>query len=144
MRRIFHTGIALMLMAVLALTAGCAALQERDTGAQLTVQYATLKVIEQSDDVTAEGVIEHVQRARALVDEDPDVTLGQLAEEVRSEIPWSRLSLADRMLLDAVLLEAEERLRQRIGDGLLDEDARVAVTVLFDWIERAASMAVEG
>lgn len=127
---------------------GCAVLggavdkaKENPRAAQLTVQYATVKVIENSGDITREDVLKRVSEARELVEGGPEVTLQRLAEEVRNNINWERLDSADQLLLNAVLAEAEARLRERIGEGIIEAEDRVALLTLFDWIEQAAVLA---
>lgn len=134
MRRILF---ALCLLALLPL-GGCQTLAERESTARLSVQVATIKVIEQSADISGADVIHHAEAAREVL--KGDVTLAHLVESVRGRIGWERLDAADRLLLDAVLLEAEARLQARIGDGLIAEDARVTVVTLLDWIVQAARM----
>ena len=62
------------LMTVLFLTA-CA------TGPQLPYQYATLKLIE-SDTVTADAVMDRVERVHALLGADHDISVLDLESQV--------------------------------------------------------------
>lgn len=131
---------------LLALTlTGCASVnsffKENSTTAQVTVQYATLKVIERSDKINRDDVLEKVRLARDLITQDTEVTFRQLSAKVREAINWDRLDDADQILLDAVLQEAETRLQERIGEGVLDEDSKTTLVTLFNWIEQAASLA---
>lgn len=138
-----HSGrlaAVLSLCMTLAWLAGCSLLQDRDARLQLAVSYATLKTIDRSSSISAQDVIEGVARARAVVERDQDVTIGLLASQVRQTIRWDRLDAADRLLLDAVLLEAEAELARRIGEGVLSPDDRVAVLTLLDWISSAAAL----
>lgn len=130
----------LSLCLAIALVTGCSLLQDRDARLQLAVQYATLKTIDRSASSSAEDVLDGVARARAVVDRDEAVTIGLLADQVRATIRWERLDVADRLLLDAVLQEAEAELARRIGEGMLKPEDRVAVLTLLDWIAAAAAM----
>jgi len=123
------------------MVAGCALLAERDARLELATQYATLKVIAETD-VTAEQVLERVGAVRLIVETDAQVTVHNLAQQVRQSISWDRLDAADQLLLNAVLMDAELRLAEIVGDGLLDDQGKVAVGVLLDWIAEAA--AIEG
>ena len=123
------------------MVAGCALLAERDARLELATQYATLKVIAETD-VTAEQVLERVGAVRLIVETDAQVTVHNLAQQVRQSISWDRLDAADQLLLNAVLMDAELRLAEIVGDGLLDDQGKVAVGVLLDWISEAA--AIEG
>jgi hypothetical protein len=120
---------------------GCATLAEQDARLELATKYATLKVIDETD-VTAEQVRERVGAVRLIVEADTQVAVHNLAQQVRQFISWDELDAADQLLLDAVLMEAELRLAEIVGDGLLDDQGKVAVGVLLDWIAEAA--AIEG
>ncbi len=135
--------MCITLLVALAL-AGCGPIsvlvKERNPTAQLTVQYATLKVIEQSSTISATDVLQHVDRVRAVIDSNASITIGALSAQVRENIRWDRLAIADRLLLDALLTEAEARLAERIGSGALSPDDRVTISALLDWIAQAARM----
>lgn len=138
MRIIVHFKVAAVLGLALAF-AGCSFLQsiEPDTK-QLAVQYATLKVIDGDSDRAAR-VVDLVQEGRQYVESGASVTVAALYEGVRDRIDWQSLDPADRILIEAILTRARERLREEIGVGLLDPDQQVKVLTVLDWIEAAAS-----
>lgn len=127
---------------VFLVAAGCATLAEQDARLELATKYATLKVIDETD-VTAEQVRERVEAIRLIVEADTQVAVSHLAQQVRQSINWDEMDAADQLLLDAVLMEAELRLVEVVGDGLLDDQGKVAVGTLLDWIDEAAAI-VEG
>lgn len=131
-----------LLVCVSVVMSGCAgvtrAVEESPTTARLAVQYATMKVIEQSSHITAADVLDHVERVRSIVTNDKPITLAALTNEVREGIRWDRLSPADAMLLDALLMEAEAQLWARIGEGLLSAEAKATISTLLDWIANSA------
>lgn len=131
------TWLFLPLLALL--VSGCSFLQsiEPDTK-QLAVQYATLKVIDGDADKAAR-VVELVQEGRDYVQSDASVSVAALYEGVRDRINWQSLDPADRILVEAILTRARERLRDEIGVGLLDPDQQLKVLTVLDWIEAAAS-----
>lgn len=139
--------LVFLLSAVFAATlAGCAGggisqVVKDSPTAELTVKYAVIKLIDQSKDVTPERVIKNVQRARSLLQSDAAISIAGLSVSVRENINWQRLSAADSLLLDQLLSEAERRLTERVGDGLLDHDHRVLVSQVLQWIEAAANLA---
>jgi hypothetical protein len=90
--------------------------------------------------MTPEQVQERVEAIRLIVEADAQVTVHHLAQQVRQSISWDHLDAADQLLLNAVLMEAELRLAEIVGDGLLDDQGKIAVGVLLDWIEDAAVM----
>ena len=131
-------GLLALAAAALVLT-GCSFLEERETTARLTVQYATLKVINDETE-RAERVRKLISEAREYVSSDTSVTIAFLDTQARARIDWERLDTADRLLIDAVLVEARVELERRIGEGVLDPNATLQLLTVFDWIESAAAM----
>lgn len=138
--------VALIASAVLALTAGCAALKQGGTGAQTAVEVATIKVID-GDAERANRVVEIVGKVRGLIEGDEVSTLETVEDNVRSAIDWSGLDTAEKLvvnrLIDAVRAEIDNRIN---ADDIasLDPDEVVAVQRILDWIEQAAVMAGAG
>lgn len=123
------------------LISGCALLQNEDSRLQLAVQYTTIKVIEQSSDISSERVIENVERVRGVLDTSAEVSVERLMSDVRGNVRWDRLDAADRLLLTSVLEEVERELKDRVGEGVVKEDDKVVLRTLLDWIENAARLA---
>lgn len=119
--------------------AGCSVLQslEPDTK-QLAVQYATLKAVD-GDPAKAARVVDLVREGRQYVTADASVSVAALYDGVRDRINWQSLDPADRILIEAILTRARDRLQDEIGVGLLDPDQRLQVLTVLDWIEAAAS-----
>lgn len=130
-------------LAVTLALAGCAGTdnENREAVGRLAVQYATIKVIERSDTITAEDVVAHVERVRALVDEDAEVSLADLRGELLSHIDMDGLDAADRLLVMTLLDQVELTLADEIEVGGLDEDAKARVAEVLGWVVRAAAMA---
>lgn len=108
---------------------------------QLAVQYATLKVME-SDRVDGERIVELVSDAREYVSAGESVAISALADAARERLAESGLSPADKILIDAILTRAQERLQTEIGDGLLSGEQRLQLLTVLGWIEGAASGAI--
>lgn len=132
----------LLAVIILVLTAGCASTGENSQLTEsLFVKYATAKVIANNPD-KAVAVLDLVEQAKQYVDSDTGtVSIAALDQAARDRIPWDRLDAADQMLVDAVLVEARQRLEQAIGDGILDADQRVRLSRVLGWIEQAAALA---
>lgn len=135
---IFTTMVALALV-----SSGCASTGDtnREAVGRLAIQYATLKVIERSDTITAEDVVAHVERVRALVDENAEVSLVDLRQELLSRIDMEALDAADRLLVMTLLDQVELTLTDEAEIGVLDEDAKARVAEVLSWVAAAASMA---
>ena len=112
---------------------GCAAIQDNPMSAKLPVQYATLKVIE-SDDVSRNDVLEHVERARDLLNATQDVSVTDLT----ATVDLSGLDAADRLLVASLLAQIEHA---ALDVDVVGEDRLVRLNTLLDWIEQAASYA---
>jgi len=131
--------IALFLPLAMLLLAGCSFLQDNQPTARLTVQYATLKVIDGDLD-KRDRVVEIAERALGRLDDTPEATIHAVVGEVREQVPWSSLDDADKILIDALLTELEARLIERYGDGVLSEEARLGAATVAQWVISAARM----
>ena len=101
---------------------------------KLAVQYATLKVID-GDMQKAEQLKGWITEARNYVDNGAEVTVSYLADEARARIRDKISDPADTLLVMAVLNEAERRIGKRLGEGPLEQEQRVKLLTVFDWIE---------
>ena len=128
--------LAVCLLSVMVLMA-CSTLQSNDMRAQLAVTYAAEKII-RTEPARAVRVLDEVEKARAYLISDEPVTIAALDRSVKSRINWEKLDPADRVLINAVLIEARERLEFEIGSGVLDEAQRVKVGAVLDWIAATA------
>lgn len=114
--------------------------EDNPLAAQLVVQQSTLRVIDEDPD-KAQRVAAVVEEVRIYV-EDEFATLGLIEQAVRAQIEWDRLTLADQILIDAVLSEARTELERRFGAGLLDPNSRASVMTVLDWVEQSARLVV--
>lgn len=120
------------ILLTLLLTA-CSGLQTGDTTSRLAVQYATLKVIENSSGVEARDVVETVEKVRSVVSEDITVDVTKIVEALNLE----SLPPSDQLLVGALIGSIEIELYQ----APLSDDERVArLLTILDWIESAAML----
>ncbi len=119
-------------LALSVLVTGCAALDTgNDSTNRLVVQYATLKLIEQSDDITAADVVERVDRAQALLDSEQLVSLDTLVD-----IDVTGLEPSDRLLVMTLF--------SRIEDAAIDtpeSERTVRLREITEWIRQATTYA---
>lgn len=110
----------------------CATLSDIDTR-KLAVQYGTLKLIEQSGNVTAQGVLDATSKVRETIQADASVDLTELI----AGIDTSGLSPSDQLLVSAL----SEQIRYAVID-LPDIESRAErlLTVL-DIVDAAARIA---
>jgi len=103
------------------------------TNPQLPTQYATLKLIE-SERVSADDVIERVERVRVLIDMNVAISMS----EIESAIDWQSLAPSDRLLVAALIgdLDAEFQSPEPFS-----EEVREAILERLEWIAQAAAMA---
>jgi predicted negative regulator of RcsB-dependent stress response len=105
--------------------------------AQVAVQYATIKVLQNNPD-RAPRVIEIAQFIRANAGNEQAATVALLEAAVRSQIDFSKLDPADAMLVDILIATVREELVQRLGDGPLSPEHVLVVAQVAGWIESAA------
>ena len=126
-----------------AFLAGCAALETVERSplvAQLTVQQATLRVIDE-DPAKATRVLEISGQVREMIAVD-SVTVALLDDFIRVQIDWQRLSLADAQLLMLLLDGLRTRLAERMGDGLLRPEQKVSISRVIDWVDESAMLVI--
>lgn len=127
-----HTLMLCLLTAVLVLSA-CV------VSPQLPYQYATLKLIER-DTVTAEAVMDRVERVQALLDNEHELTVIDLDQQVKQIVGYSALPASDRLLIDALIGDLSHDLGISIDSPLTDEH-RERLRQRLEWIAQAAAMA---
>lgn len=128
------------LLLTLAFTlSACSTLQSNDTTTKLAVQYGTMKIIEQSDAVTADGVLRAVSKAREAANEE--VRIIDVRERVLAAIDIQDFSPADQLLITTLVDQVQAELAMSVTNGLLSEDDMVRLETLLGWVEDAAIMA---
>ena len=123
--------------------AGCAALETVERSplvAQLTVQQATLRVIDE-DPAKATRVLEISGQVREMIAVD-SVTVALLDDFIRVQIDWAKLSLADAQLLMLLLDELRTRLAERMGEGVLSPQQKVSISRVIDWVDGSAQLVI--
>jgi hypothetical protein len=132
--------IGAMIVAGVMFLSGCALLEQVEQSplaSHIAVQQATLRYID--------GDVEKAQRVVAVAEQVKEyasgtVTVALLTTYLRAQIKWEQLAVADVMLLDALLLELESRLVERMGEGELSPEDLANVEKVVDWVILYASM----
>ena len=131
---------------------GCTAIQygkDNPATAALAVKSGTLAFVEQVEPINqrvqrAREVIAVVQYVMSQVDSGTSTTIDDLAQTLRDEISWNDKDAYERLLLDSLVFSVQEKLKNRLGDGVLDEEDRLVVSTVLQWAEQAANMYAEG
>lgn len=126
-----------LLLAATLVVAGCNSLTEQDR-MRLPTQYATMKVIEQSDDITAEGVLRYTELARMIVASDVEINAQALVQEILEALDAEKLSPSDRFLVVSLVQQIEIEAQSL---NLIQPDTRLSLLEVIGWIEQAARMA---
>lgn len=114
---------------------GCTTLQNvsDNSSARLTVQYATLKYVDE-DTEKAERITEIVTTVKTNLTESTEYTIKEAVVQIRDRIDFPKLDVADQLLLDALLNELEAELVRRFGTGVVDSEAKESLVTVADWI----------
>lgn len=128
--------VAVACVAVLA--AGCAAIQERDTGVRIGVQYATMKVIKGEED-RRDRLVEIFGDIRGALTAEPRDGVDAVISAIRGELPLDRMAPEDQALSEALLAELRARLLDRYGDQAADGEVRLAALTVVNWVLEAAN-----
>lgn len=114
---------------------GCTTLQSvsENSSARLTVQYATLKYVDE-DTEKAERIASVVTTVKENLNETAEYTISEAVVQIRERIDFGRLDAADQLLLDALLNELEAELVKRFGSGVVDKETKESLSTVADWI----------
>lgn len=135
-----HPTVILLILACLTIASmltSCATPEKNNGLAQIATQYATLKVLEEANDITPNGVIRYVETARALVDQDTAIDPTRIAAELLRALDAEDLSPADRILAQALVLQIQAQFQEL---DLMDPATRLSLLTVLGWIEQAARM----
>ena len=127
------------LIFALALMTGCATTGGQDVAARIGVQYATPKIID-GDAARAQSVVDVTSQAISLA-AGGVVDLDVLEAQVREAIPWDDMDLADRQLVELLLLQVRAELDQRVDEGLVEADRVASSVEVLQWVHDAAELA---
>lgn len=129
-RVLFACAVALSL-------AGCATTGNND----LVTGYGVMKLTEEA----VKGDAEKADRVRALAEQVRAAAADQefhsvdlLMAEVKTHIPWDKLSPADTFFANEMLRLWRDDLVMRFGDGILPEDIQLSVEKVAGWVILAA------
>ncbi len=131
------------LCGALLVLAGCASIMKHADSAELIVQYATLKIITNTDDegdqiVRANKIHDIARESKALFD-DRSLPLSEIETLVRERINWGSLDAADGMLVHALINRVTAEVAE--SASLPDSDIYVTGSQVLGWIMDAAVMA---
>ena len=106
----------------------------------LAINYATLKVIENSGAPVNKAlrIVAIASDTKALLDTGAVALVPQLEQAVRKQIDWTSLDASDTLLVNALLLAVKQELSLRIDGGTLDANAVLTVARVLDIVIQAA------
>lgn len=131
---------ALFLVCLMLLMTGCAAVDLQESSARVPVQYATLKVIEDSDSIAARDVLQHTERVRQVVVNDAEINVIQLVDNTIDLIDIDSFEASDRLLLLILFNNIQQAVIDVRPDMPLGEQ-KIRLLTLLDWIDQAARLA---
>lgn len=135
------TKIASILALVIGLVAfsGCASTTgQQNIAAKFAVQYAVLKVSENSP-AKAARIVAIAKEVKAIAGQDGADTVDLLMVIIRSKVDFSKLDAADTLLANALIETIGEQLKERLGSGKLPIEKLPAVAQLADWVIETAA-----
>jgi len=122
--------------------AGCQTFSQV-TSNDVLVQYSTMKLIEQSDSVTSEGVLSAMQKARETLNTDVTFTVSEFKEELAEKIHWSTLPVSDRILISTIVDKVQERLEEKYEVDVISDQTEIRLLDFIENVEQAAALSKE-
>jgi uncharacterized protein YceK len=130
-----------LLMLAFALTlAGCQTLNTA-TSNELVVQYATMKLIEESDYVTSAGVSDTVAKVRLFLDGGDVVTLDEFSV-LTTEYINDRYTLqpSDKFIILAIISQVQTTIQSEYELDVINDDVEYRIRDFLDQVELAAKL----
>lgn len=135
------TKLASILALVIGLVAfsGCASTtSQQNIAAKFAVQYAVLKVSENSP-AKAARIVSIAREVKAIAGQDGADTVDLLMAIIRAKVDFSKLDAADTLLANALIDTIGEQLKERIGSGQLAPAQLPAIAQVADWVIETAA-----
>ena len=119
--------------------AGCSTLEKQPVASALVIQSATLYSIEQSSDraETARRIIAAAEDAKKLMDFE-GVTVDELVAKTRARLAQSDRPLSEKAALNALLVVADQYIRDKINAGVINPQDKLTVNSVLDAIINSA------
>ena len=133
---LMHKSLRFAFLAALLPLCGCQTIKDQPLIAQVAVQYATIKVVQDHPERAARVV--EIARTLRTSAEDEAATVALLEVLIRAKINWASLDAADRLLVDTLIIGVRQELLNRLGDGVLSAENKLVVAQVAGWIEAAA------
>ena len=133
----------LIALAMVLSLAGCAILEESSNTKTFAVQYATLKLLEESDSIDAQEVLDATQKVRMIISEDEQLSLTALSSSFRDKVDISSLQPSDQLLVNAIIRRVESTVTSGldIDTDVITDSQTITLLQLLDDIDEAASIA---
>lgn len=130
--------LSVLCLAAALLQPACNIITERPVLAQVAVEYATIKVVQERPEYAAR-VIEIAGFLRDHAGDTAATSVALLEVAVREQIQWEKLDAADSRLVDLLIAAVREELVARLGDGPLSPENALIVAQVAGWIVDAAT-----
>ena len=111
---------------------GCSLNLDSNVAAKIAVQYATIKVVNDSEKISSSDVLIATDKVRSLVNGNDYVTSNKLLDDVIALIGIENLSPQDQFLVATLLNQIEMNLSESVPS-----DFKLTVNTLLDWIEQS-------
>lgn len=130
-----------MLLGLVLLLSGCTVLQSTPAAARVSIEYATMRLIERAEAPAdrAIAVIQLVDSASRFLDTE-EATVPDLASRILARIDMDGLTPSDRLLAAALVDAVSQELSARVGEGLIPGQQLLQVRAVLGWVADAAAL----
>ena len=132
----------LLALLIVFVFAGCQTLSNVSSN-DLVVQYATMKVIEESDEISSNDVQDTVAKARAVLNAETTVSIDKFKAELAEQIGWSELAPSDKLLITAIVDEVQVSIEKQYEVDVLSDEVVIEIERFLDLVEQAAILSGE-
>jgi hypothetical protein len=130
-----------VMAAIIALAMGGCSVMQTNEGS-FVVQYATLKLLEESTTISATDVLSTTDKVRTIVDTDQQITLVDINESFRRTVDISSLAPSDQLLVSTVInrIQVTVAERQPSDSNFISIEQTTTILQLLDAVDEAAML----
>lgn len=140
----FIMALAFTLSACSTLDSTLDSVDTENQNVRILIQYSVLKASEESESINRASILAVTNKIKSVLDnesENESVTLAYISTEIKDYISYNALMPSDRLLVDALMLNIQSVIQDRIEVDVIDADAKKKVLEVIELIEQAAIMA---
>lgn len=130
---------ALIMICMLLMMTGCAALDTSTNSARVPIQFALLKTMQENPDITPAVVMRETARYRQEITSNPDVNIKSLLADAFIRYGIETADPEDQVYLRLLFYNIEQSVSE-VRPEMPPNESQVRLLTLLGWIDQAARL----